>query len=463
MLAALAAVLSLAVARDVRGADALGAGGLLDPAFPVREIERSASVFHSYEFKSVIDTPAPCGFTPFYISHYGRHGSRRLTGTFLADVLDVLESAQKNGLLTDSGQSLLTDVRKIAEAHDGMVGQLTERGAEEHRTLARRMAARFQDVFAGGKRVRCQSSTYPRVLVSQANFTMALKDAAPLLLFDFVTGDKFLNLLNGPQLSRDEVNADARIRESVNAYAASAVNPLPIVKRFFAQDFAPGESLKFVRDLFVCASICQCMSRELAGLDIYRFFMSPEIEAISRVLEAEHYAVMANSAEFGDIQLRGSRNLARDFAIRAEEAIADGSIAADLRFGHDSGLWPLAGLIGIDGPGDRAPFACSWEACPAWKWMPMAANLQMVFYRNGKDEVLVKVLYNEREMHIRGLEPVSWPYYRWSDLRKRFLREEKDFIKPRATATTDSSATRSASRNATMCALWQVETACLHG
>ncbi|MBO7070787.1 MAG: histidine-type phosphatase, partial [Bacteroidales bacterium] len=31
---------------------------------------------HSYEFLPIHDTPAPSGFKPFYISHYGRHGSR---------------------------------------------------------------------------------------------------------------------------------------------------------------------------------------------------------------------------------------------------------------------------------------------------------------------------------------------------------------------------------------------------
>lgn len=98
-------------------------------------------------------------------------------------------------------------------------------------------------------------------------------------------------------------------------------------------------------------------------------------------------------------------------------AIADGSIAADLRFGHDSGLWPLAGLFGLEGPGDRVPFADSWQKCPAWKWMPMASNLQIVFYRDKSGAVLVKILYNECEMRIKGLSPVRWPYYRWRDVR----------------------------------------------
>ena len=31
---------------------------------------------HYYEFNPIQDTPAPKGFKPFYISHYGRHGSR---------------------------------------------------------------------------------------------------------------------------------------------------------------------------------------------------------------------------------------------------------------------------------------------------------------------------------------------------------------------------------------------------
>ena len=38
--------------------------------------DRAANNMHSYEFVEVTDTPAPEGFVPFYISHYGRHGSR---------------------------------------------------------------------------------------------------------------------------------------------------------------------------------------------------------------------------------------------------------------------------------------------------------------------------------------------------------------------------------------------------
>ena len=38
--------------------------------------DRAANNMHSYEFFPIQDTKAPKGFKPFYISHYGRHGSR---------------------------------------------------------------------------------------------------------------------------------------------------------------------------------------------------------------------------------------------------------------------------------------------------------------------------------------------------------------------------------------------------
>ena len=38
--------------------------------------ERAGGIYHSYEYRPAAAAPAPDGYTPFYISHYGRHGSR---------------------------------------------------------------------------------------------------------------------------------------------------------------------------------------------------------------------------------------------------------------------------------------------------------------------------------------------------------------------------------------------------
>ena len=38
-------------------------------------LDRIAGCFHSYEAAPGPQTPAPGGYKPFYVSHYGRHGS----------------------------------------------------------------------------------------------------------------------------------------------------------------------------------------------------------------------------------------------------------------------------------------------------------------------------------------------------------------------------------------------------
>ena len=67
----------------------------------------------------------------------------------------------------------------------------------------------------------------------------------------------------------------------------------------------------------------------------------------------------------------------------------------------------------VSSPDDFHKGWCDWNVAP------MAANIQLVFFRNPKDKsapVLVKVLHNEREVRI----PVAtdmWPYYRWDDVK----------------------------------------------
>ena len=41
------------------------------------DIDRAGGVYYGYPTpSSAVYTPAPKGYEPFYISHYGRHGSR---------------------------------------------------------------------------------------------------------------------------------------------------------------------------------------------------------------------------------------------------------------------------------------------------------------------------------------------------------------------------------------------------
>ena len=91
--------------------------------------------------------------------------------------------------------------------------------------------------------------------------------------------------------------------------------------------------------------------------------------------------------------------------------------SADLRYGHDSAILPLVALMQIGDCGlstdDLEALTDRWNACDI---TPMASNLQLVFYRSKKADVLVKILFQEKEMTL-PIEAVTGPYYRWSDVK----------------------------------------------
>ncbi|HPT05076.1 MAG TPA: hypothetical protein PK500_00270 [Candidatus Egerieousia sp.] len=90
-------------------------------------------------------TPAPQGYKPFYISHYGRHGSRWLISPKdYGFAYDVFNAAEKAGVLTPLGASVKLKVDSIYIASTGRLGELTQLGAKQHREIADRMIATFR-------------------------------------------------------------------------------------------------------------------------------------------------------------------------------------------------------------------------------------------------------------------------------------------------------------------------------
>ena len=73
--------------------------------------------------------------------------------------------------------------------------------------------------------------------------------------------------------------------------------------------------------------------------------------SLARYWNCDYYLKMGNSIEFGDCMVAAAMRLAKDIVERADEAIRGGNVCADLRFGHDSGLFPLVGLLGVEGAG----------------------------------------------------------------------------------------------------------------
>ena len=78
----------------------------------------SASNFLAYPNPRGDLTPAPKGMKPFYISHYGRHGSRYLNNADEYDYpFNVLRHADELGKLTPLGKSVLVRLDRIREEY----------------------------------------------------------------------------------------------------------------------------------------------------------------------------------------------------------------------------------------------------------------------------------------------------------------------------------------------------------
>ena len=381
----------------------------------------AAGVYHPYHYGDLTDTPAPKGYKAFYISHYGRHGCRYHTSDrFFKAGETGLRKAMDEGILTETGKRLYDDFFTLVNAHDGMDGELTPRGAREHRGIADRMYHRFPDVFKSKERtdVDCIASIIPRCLVSMTNFTNELKGIDPSLQFSFDTGERYFKYIAKAIDSQELFDRCNHFEDSVRAATCHYDKLMESI--FIDKEkglAAVKDPQKFIKSIFLTGAICGDL--DFLGIDLFDYLDTEEILEQSLIRSDKFYGQFGNSAEWGAVSSAAAKDLLKDFITKADNAVKDGSTtAADLRFGHDTGILPLYGLIGIKGMDIRYPMAEGHKHWTTYDDIPMATNFQMIFYRNKKGDILVKMLNNEEETVIPALKTAVGPYYRWSDLRQ---------------------------------------------
>ena len=380
------------------------------------DLTRAGCNTHSYEFGPIHDTKAPSGYKPFYISHYGRHGSRSNWGGAQYEALiKILSSAKESGLLTASGDSLLQEVITVNEINDGMHGRLTRLGCEEHQKLADRMYHRFKKVFRRrGASIRAISSTVPRCIVSMTAFTSQLKSIQPKLDISWDCGETYQKYM-ATNPTEEIWNAENKIEKAVDAeYRPDTVQ---VMRRLFTDPAKARKHIlnnldgleRFEKYIFEAGVVTEAFELR----PILRFLPFDAVYKWFELTNIHLYVSQCNSKEVGHLRMPIAEPLVNDIVTRADEALSSGTVAADLRFGHDYDILALCSYLGLEGVGDKLSVE---EARRQWfaPWnVPFATNLQIVFYKNRKGDVLVKFLHNEKETLIRGLEPVEGPYYSW--------------------------------------------------
>ncbi|MBR5171448.1 MAG: histidine-type phosphatase [Muribaculaceae bacterium] len=371
-------------------------------------------------------TPAPEGYEPFFINHYGRHGSRWLINDKKYSYpLQELEKAERYGKLTRRGQEVLDTLRMVYAASHGRLGELSDIGAVQHQGIARRMYQNFPQVFKDGAPVVARSTVVIRCILSMQNEVDVLASLNPRLKITTDASEATMYYMNYyDSVARELRKNMAPVRDQ---YIEKWVKTKGLFKKLFNDQ-------KYARDSIANPHNMALYLFEVTGnmqshyqfenVNWYDLFTDDEIYGIWRYNNVYWYI------QSGETPLTQCRvdymeaNLLRNFIEDADRATTtdNSTPGASLRFGHESVVLPLCCLMGINGADYRTTDLDNldkyWQS---YKIFPMATNLQFVYFRKaGDDDILVLPLLNEREATLPVKTDVA-PYYHWSDVRDYFI------------------------------------------
>ena len=363
------------------------------------QYEKMGGVYYAYPVTETTMLAAPEGYEPFYISHYGRHGSRWLPND--KRYTWVNRQFKDKNRLTKLGKDVRKRLEKIWKNAEGNGGLLTPLGGRQHRQIARRMYQNFPQLFTAEAHITAHSSTVNRCKTSMENFVAELKAQNPSIKIDPIT--------------REEDMAWIAYKSKEQNYLEHSFDwPLPIsTDRFINALFTDASHLsksnreKLLSELHTIASDMQDVELKVS---LYDIFTEEELKTVYNLNNRRMTLHNGDEIMNNGIAARCATSLWSRIEADADAAIARGDIGADLRFGHDTNLYRLMTLMGID-----------TKDKPMDELLPMAANLQMIFYKNAQGRVLVQLLHNEHPATISNLSPLTsylLPLYYWEDLKQ---------------------------------------------
>jgi hemoglobin-like flavoprotein len=379
----------------------------------------AGGLYCPYPYNHPVSTPAPNGYVPFYISHYGRHGSRWVLSSTCHEVpKNILGDAEKVGALTVLGKSLYERIKIAADDAADRYGDLSPLGTKEQKAIAERMFRSFPDVFSAKNGRRCiihsRSTQVPRCILSMAANSERLKELNPEMDIsrDATKRDKYLN--NDPGINNDTVKA------IVAAFLERHFSPRRFIASIFSDTVYAKEHIKDQTNFanLVFSAAVNMPNLDYLNISMLDVFTPDETFILWQALNLQMYSQVGPSAVNGKSALRSASLLLKDIVQCADFAINNQNVSADLRFGHDSYIIPLLALMDIQGMNVQEPDPdkvytawCNYEASP------MGTNLQLIFYKNDKnDDILVKLLHCEKETVIPVTTDAA-PYYHWKDVR----------------------------------------------
>jgi len=372
-------------------------------------------------------TPAPEGKKAFYISHYGRHGSRYISSRSGYDIpYMMMLHADSLDELTPTGHRVLQEMNSIMRNTEDRWGELTGIGKREMENIGRRIVERFPEVLCPGANVKAISTIVPRCIESMGSFTMKMLQVCPQLNITLQASERTQWYMNHQdrKMRRNYLTPEAK--KALDAYTATRMGNTRLMELVFknpdiVKEFINEEDLSYylMKMVLFQNNISYNGNKNLMDLfDAEDLYLMWQVDNVYWYLQ--HGACKLNG---------GNRPYSQRYLLRQLIADADSCLrlerpGAQLRFGHETVLLPLVCLIGVNGYNLATDNLEELEEKGWWSSsvFPMGSNLQFIFYRSGiKDnDVLFKVLLNEEEATLPLQTDVA-PYYHWNDFRQYCL------------------------------------------
>ena len=435
----------------------------------IKDFHKMGSNYYAYPTPTAKYTKAPAGYKPFYISHYGRHGSRfHQPADHYHELYNTLAKADSLGKLTDLGKNLLERAKYLDEYAAPRAGDLTQLGVAQHQGIAKRMVKNFPELFKNDAYVEAYASTSTRCVVSMAAFLEELRAQKPKLDIHQESGKYLMAFISPLDFGKiiGESNTPAWQKENEKLY--SHVAPTRMMRSIFndtnyiKKNVNAGELYSRIYE--IGNSLQGSPEIEFSFDDLWT---AEELFERWRAQNAWWYSVLGNNPFAQKQGLENARPLLKNVLEVADNVIAADTAAltkadktagkkapkkttATLRFGHDTVIFPFVALLQLGTAGvETADMENLHKVYRDYEISPMAANVQFIFYKKKGSPTLVKVLLNETEQTLpvkcdqQGVSADSTgsstgsatstsslsqpkgtatkcpaaPYYRWDDVR----------------------------------------------
>ena len=411
----------------------------------------SASIFSSdfnylgtkqpYNVKEISTTSAPSGYKPFFINHLGRHGSRHLSSPkYDVSLYELLSIAEKEGAITSEGLKLKNSIAQLMEIEKGNYGLLTEVGVKEQKEIAKRFYENNKEIF--GKEIIASSTYVERAQQSRDAFLEELGQYTPNINFKVSTNNKKDILLRFFDLSPEyeEFSENGSWKKELDTYSKSKNFNNEVLNQLFSKDFikkiengefklkdAKGKTVlknptDAVRNLYDLYIIQASVGKDLG---FGKYFSEEQLKWYEEVDNLNDFYEKGPGKNGEDIATNIALPLLENFIVTSDEAIKNQNISANLRFAHAETTIPFITLLDINGYSAKED---NIEKVYD-KWLGrdisgMSTNIQWIFYKNDKNDVLVKILHNEKDAELPITTSMK-PYYKWEDVKNFYSNKLK--------------------------------------